>query len=256
MSDLADLVRQHDPDRYFCTLFAPAARRDALFTLYAFNHELARALEVSREPGLSLIRLQWWREVVEGSAKRHEVATPLAALIAAGEVPVAELLSMIEAREALAGDAPETLAAFMAAMEAGPGALAVAAGAILGASPDERAALRAAGAAYGVAGTLRNMPALARLARCPLPDDVLAAGGLSREQAIADPAAALASCGPSMRAAGLAALGAHRRWRRAVVAAALPGVLARRDLRRVEIVLARGAADRLAVMLAAATCML
>ena len=75
---LADLVRRHDPDRYFCTLFAPAAAREALFTLYAFNHELARAREVTREPGLALIRLQWWREVVEGAVRQHEVARPLA----------------------------------------------------------------------------------------------------------------------------------------------------------------------------------
>ena len=35
-------------------------------TLYAFNHELARAREAVSEPPLALIRLQWWREVVEG----------------------------------------------------------------------------------------------------------------------------------------------------------------------------------------------
>ena len=81
---IAALVRRHDPDRFLTALFAPAERRDALLALYAFNHELARAREVASEPPLALIRLQWWREVVEGEAKRHEVATPLSAAIAAG----------------------------------------------------------------------------------------------------------------------------------------------------------------------------
>ena len=61
------LVRRHDPDRFLTALFAPPEKRDALLTLYAFNHELARAREAVSEPPLALIRLQWWREVVEGA---------------------------------------------------------------------------------------------------------------------------------------------------------------------------------------------
>jgi phytoene synthase len=254
MTPLADLVRLHDPDRYLCTLFAPAARRDALFALYAFNHELARALAVVREPAMALIRLQWWREVVEGQARRHEVATPLAALIESGAVPPALLLSMIEAREDDAGDPPTTLHGFLAGLAAGPGALAAAAGAVLGATDAEQAALRRLGTAYGVAGTLRNLPFLARQGRCPLPVDVLAGAGLVPEAAIADPAAALAAAGPALRAAGLRTAGEPLFWRRAIVAAALPGVLARRDLRRAP-ARERGLGDRLAVLQGAALLM-
>jgi phytoene synthase len=250
MGSLAETVRTADPDRYFCALFAPAACREALFTLYAFNHELARALEVASEPGLALIRLQWWREVVEGESKRHEVASPLHALLASGDVPAAPLLAMIEAREALAEDPPAT----PDAIQAGPAALAEAAGAVLGAAAMDMGALRAIGAAYGVAGTLRNVPALARLGHCLLPDDVLEAAGLTREQAIEDPISALAACGPAMRVVGLALLGARRRFPRALMAAGLPGVLARRDLARPGIVAARGLGDRLAVLRAAAFC--
>ena len=77
-------MRRHDPDRFLTALFAPPEKRDALLTLYAFNHELARAREAVSEPPLALIRLQWWREVVEGARRRHEVAEPLAAAIEAG----------------------------------------------------------------------------------------------------------------------------------------------------------------------------
>src|SRR3954454_22001238 len=94
------LVRRHDPDRFLTALFAPAPRRDALMVLYAFNHELARARTVASETPLALIRLQWWREVVEGGARRHEVPPPVSRAIAAGALPAERLLPLIEAREA------------------------------------------------------------------------------------------------------------------------------------------------------------
>jgi phytoene synthase len=95
---------------------------------------------------------------------------------------------------------------------------------------------------------LRNFVALAARGRCAVPDALLAAAGLTAEAALADPAAAMARFGPGVRQAGLALMGGRRRWRRRVLAAALPGVLARRDLRRDAPVAARGAGDRLAVM--------
>ena len=83
---LAASVRAADPDRYFSALFAPAPLRPLLFALYAFNHEVARVAETVREPMLGAIRLEWWRETVEGAAKgtprNHDVARGLAALFA------------------------------------------------------------------------------------------------------------------------------------------------------------------------------
>ena len=69
LSSLGALVRRADPDRFLTALFAPPGRREDLFALYAFNHETARAREVTREPMMTMIRLQWWREVVEGTRK-------------------------------------------------------------------------------------------------------------------------------------------------------------------------------------------
>ena len=45
----ADLVRRLDRERYLCALFAPAAAREDLLALYAFNLELARIPELVRE---------------------------------------------------------------------------------------------------------------------------------------------------------------------------------------------------------------
>ena len=107
LSRVGEIVRRHDPDRFFTTLFAPAGRREALWTLYAFNHELAHAREVTREPMMALIRLQWWREVVEGAHRRHEVAEPVRGALDAGALYAPDLLAMVEGRER---EPPETLA--------------------------------------------------------------------------------------------------------------------------------------------------
>lgn len=156
---------------------------------------------------------------------------------------------MIEAREA-GIEPPATLVAFGALMRAGPGALAAAAGAALGGA-DHVERLTELGAAIGVLGTLRNVQALALRQRCQLPADVLAAAGLTPEAACAEPAAAVQAAGPALRAQAAAWLGRPTRFRRRIVAAALPAVFARRDLRHGPPPGPRGAADRFALLLAA-----
>lgn len=239
-ADLAGFVRRHDPDRFLAALFAPPARRKALFALYAFNHELARAREAAAQPTLALIRLAWWREVVAGEARQHEVATPLRAAIAAGSLDAGDLARLIAAREIEAAPAIPTLACWRAYVMESAGGLAAAAGRALGADAAARDRLRQLGAAYGAGGILRSISAQAGLGRCLLPEDLLAETGLGPAAVIADPASprlapvrrALAAEGAAWLAAG-DFLSLPGRWR----AAALPAVFARRDLA----VAARGA---------------
>ena len=254
---LLDFVRRHDPDRFLTALFAPPEKRGALLALYAFNHELARAREAVSEPALAMIRLQWWREVVEGTDKRHEVATPLTIAIHTGGLAADDLLALIDAREIEAEPAIPTLQDWRDYVGGTAGGLAVAAGRLLGAPEPER--LRSLGAAYGVAGLLRSVPALARQGRCLLPEDRLAAHGLSPEAVVLRPDAAAPVLAELLtEGTGLLNEGRGLRLPRAAIAAALPAVLARRDLAGTHNpsplaqVAGRGIADRLAVMLAAA----
>ena len=256
LSTLGELVRRHDPDRFLCALFAPAERRETLFLLYAFNHELARAREVASQPTLALIRLQWWREVVEGARRRHEIAGPLGEALDAGRLQAADLAAMIEGREAEADAAIPTLAAWEQYVGAAAGGVAVAAGRALAADEPMLRRLRALGTAYGIGGQLRSVPALTRQGRCQLPEEVLAAHGLTVHDVVADPRSARLM--PALRA-----LADHGRRLlteargpvpRGVVAAALPAVLARRDLARVgQPIRPRGIGDRLAVVVAGLT---
>jgi len=253
LSPCATLVRTHDPDRFLATLFAPPAGREALFTLYAFNHELARAREAVSEPTLALIRLQWWREVVEGTAKRHEVATPLSAAIAQGALLPADLMAMIDGREVEADPTIPTRTAWFDYLAGTAGAVMLAAGRALGAQGALLDRLRVLGTGHGVAGQLRNVPALARAGRVLLPEDVLGAHGLSVHDVTAGQnEAELRGALAELAADGRALLaGVRGKLPRPVVAAALPAVLARRDLGRAVPPLARGLGDRLAVLVAA-----
>lgn len=209
-------LRSADPDRFFCTLFAPADKREALALLYLFNHELARAHEVASEQLLAMIRLQWWREVVEGASRKHEVATPLSAALEAGVFAREDLLALIEAREA--GAELEDASSFHAYARGTGGRLARIAGKLLGA---DLQAVEDLGTAYAISGILR--------ATSLRPQD-----GTSDAELIAHARALLAARPP-----------------RIALAAALPAAFARRDLGRP--CGPRGLADRMAVLRAALT---
>lgn len=231
---LAALVRAYDPDRFLTALFAPAVRRDALLLLYAFNHELARAREVAREPMMALIRLQWWREVVEGARRRHEVAEPLTEALAEGRLAREDLAALVDGREPEAGPAIATFVAWQDYVRGTAGALAQAAGRALGAEGPVLARIATLGTAYGVAGQIRNVAALARQGRCLLPLDLLNAHSLAAEAVVARPDdVRLRPVLEELKSWGRTLLAeAGGRMPRDVIAAALPATLARHDLRR------------------------
>src|SRR5439155_3207024 len=86
LSPVAALVRRHDRDRFQTVLFAPVARREALFALYAFNYEIARVRESVTQPMLGQIRLEWWRESIAAAyrgdaVRQHPVVESLTAAI-------------------------------------------------------------------------------------------------------------------------------------------------------------------------------
>jgi phytoene synthase len=121
LSDIGALARAREPDRFFCALFAPPERREALFALIAYHHELGRAREVASNPMIAAIRLQWWRDALE-VGRRHEVATPLCAAMAEGLLLREDLLAMVDAREAeLDEEGIPSEAAFAACLQPGPG---------------------------------------------------------------------------------------------------------------------------------------
>ena len=183
----AELVRRDDPDRYFCDLMAPPACREGLLALHAFELELARIPDRVSEPMLGAIRLQWWRESLDGIAagtpRRHEVVLPLAAAIDRGGLEPALLHRMIDAwDETLAReDAPDLADIEGHHREAGGtanlAALRLLGGPALDGAMVERAAGEAA-LAVGLTAMLLHGADQARHGKRVLPRDVLARHGL------------------------------------------------------------------------------
>jgi NADH dehydrogenase [ubiquinone] 1 alpha subcomplex assembly factor 6 len=183
LSYCAALLRRHDPDRYLTALFAPAARRESLFALYAFNLEIARTREATREPMMGRIRLQWWRdavaEAVAGKPYRHGILEPLAVAMSEWSLTPAWFERLIAAREQdIEREIPADMAALLGYAESSSAALTWLALEILGdAAGREPAAIdagRKLGTAWALTGLLRAVPYHARQRQLHLPADLLA----------------------------------------------------------------------------------
>jgi phytoene synthase len=75
----ADLVRSHDFVRYASALFVPAEQRRALLALYAFNAEISRIRDQITQPLPGEIRMQWWTDLLAGTAHGGVEGNPVAA---------------------------------------------------------------------------------------------------------------------------------------------------------------------------------
>jgi phytoene synthase len=241
MSYCALLVQDQAPDRYLATLFAPGDAREALFALYAFDHEIGKVRHVVSQPMAGLIRLQWWREALDAIAADRPQSQPIARALhrALGDLAItrAGLEAAIDAREReLEDPPPPTLAALEQRLEATSGGITFAALEVLGSTGS--AALEAGrrvGLTVGVADLLRTLDLDLRHGRLLLPAAELARHGIALEPLPeADPG--LAPVVATIAQRGLAHLAAARAHRQAVpataLAALLPGTLAGAYLRR------------------------
>lgn len=244
LSAAAQEVHRHDRERFVTALFAKPAEREALFALYAFNLEIARVRETVREAMAGMIRLQWWRDVLNGDrdeeAARHPVAGPLRQLARERDLPVALFDLMLTAREKDLLTAPfATQVEFALYAAQSAGALAeLAAIALGGRDDDSRAAARLVGQAWAMTGLLRAVPVHLGQGWLTLPRDLLEQAGTSQDAVLAGqaPKPALAQVAAELgRQARLTLQQAHQRKpARRAVPALLPATLAAGHLRTLE----------------------
>ena len=188
-------VRAHDRERYIAALFAPEPARGGLIALAAYQLELARVRGAVSEPLPGEIRLQWWRDVIEGrtEAGGHPVATALLATIERFRLPRLPLAAMSEAwifdlyndpmptLADLEGYAGETRAALIQL-----GALVLADGD----DPKSATAAGHAGVAQTVAAVLAALPRHAARGQVYVPVDLLERHGASAGDILARRASA------------------------------------------------------------------
>jgi len=187
-----ELVRAGDPDRYFATLFAPAGKRPHLFALYAFSLEVARVRDAVSEALTGEIRLQWWRDTLQGEARGDVRANPVAAAIddtiVAFRLPRQALVDLVDARVFdLYDDPMPTLTDLEGYCGETSSALIRLATLVLADGVDLGAADAAghAGVAYAITGLLRALPWHVRQGRIYLPPTVLDAHDVARENILA-----------------------------------------------------------------------
>lgn len=192
LSHCIGLLREADPDRYLATLYLPAELRPDAAALYAFNAEIARIPALVSEPVPGEIRLQWWREVIEGGreAGDHPVAVALLAAIERRRLPAEVLSRAIDARifdlyhdpmpdrGALEGYCGETASALL-------NLVALAAGATPGA--DLADACGHGGVAQAMAGLVRHSGFHRSRQRCYVPDELLRLAGLTVDEWLGAP---------------------------------------------------------------------
>jgi phytoene synthase len=187
-----DAVRAADHDRYLTALYAPADKRDALFSLYAFNAEIAGIRDRIHEALPGEVRLQWWRDLIaadnDGASIGHPVADALKATISTHRLPKLAFDNMLEARifdlyddpmpsrTDLEGYCGETAAALiqLAAMVLDPVE-----------APRFAELAGMAGCAQAMTGLLLLLPLHRKRGQCFIPADLLAAAGSSPEEFVA-----------------------------------------------------------------------
>ena len=167
-------LKLYDPDRYFSALFAPPDQRRALVGLYAFNLEIAKTRETVSEPMLGHIRLQWWREALEGiyagEPRQHAVVLALYDAVRRQGLSRDLLAEMIEGRERDLEEAPPaSLEEVVTYASATSGALVGLALEAAGQAGDSRNVGIATGIAYALTGLIRAIAFHAGQGRSWLP---------------------------------------------------------------------------------------
>ncbi len=184
-----DFVRTHDRDRYISALFAPADKRPGLMALYAFNAEIARVRDLVSEPLPGEVRLQWWRDLMEGTehgeVSGNPVAVALLETISKYDLPRNAFVGMIEARIFdLYNDPMPTLNDLEGYLGETSSALIQLASLVLAGGRDLGTADAAGhgGVAFALTGLMRALPWHAARRQMYLPEDLLARHNVDMEQ--------------------------------------------------------------------------
>lgn len=243
LSACALSVKRYDRDRWFCSLFAAENRREDLFAIYAFSTELARVAEKVSEPMLGDIRLQWWREAIDGifadTPRQHEVVLALTTTIGRHGLDRTSFDRLIDGRARdLDSKPPNDLDALERYARETSAPLARLALQILGVQSEAADLAADAGATgFALTGLLRATPYLLRGGRVLLPTQIMVANGLSEgdlrtgqmSDAVANSVKPIASRADQLLAQ---ARDLSKNVPRRGVPALLPVALAKHDLKR------------------------
>ncbi len=186
------LLAEGDPERRLACRFLPEKARPAITAIYAFNLEVARVREIVSDVLPGEIRLQWWRDALEGRAHGDVRANPVAAAlfdaIAAFRLPLKPFLDLLDARTGdLYDDPPPTLNDLEGYCGETSSALLRLASLVLaeGGDPGPASVAGNGGTAYALAGIVRALPWHAAQGRVMLPQEVMDRHGVAHGAVLA-----------------------------------------------------------------------
>lgn len=181
-------LRRRDYASYLSVRMAPEAVREPLFWLQGFFHDVAQIPYKVDEPLLGEIRLQWWRDAItklgRGERIGHPVADGLQAVLEADDGLLAQAMTGIvdsyrfDVQKSPVPDMP----GFYGLMDQRYGGL-LRAGLLIGGHSRPETVLMAteAGMAIGATEVIAQLPLALGAQLQPLPQDMLAAHGLSHQ---------------------------------------------------------------------------
>jgi phytoene/squalene synthetase len=182
-SPSADIVRTSDHDRWLCALFAEPEKREAIFSILAFNTEIARIRETVSEPILGDIRLKWWDEALDkigtGDTPRHPVVEPLRNSIEKYNLSLSMFREILLGRsQDLSDTPPTTWDDLVAYAEKTGGALHSLISGVLGTDAEKG---KSVGTCWALMGVLRAIPFHYQHGLVLLPQELLDRGGLTTQ---------------------------------------------------------------------------
>lgn len=185
----AEALRAGDRDRYLATLVLPAAARDGVTAILAFNADVAAIRERVSGPAPGEIRLQWWNDALSGdghgAVEQNPLADALLKTLKQYDLPPGTLLRLIGARrfdlyddpmpdlesfEGYAGETASTLLQLSAMILNG------------GAAVEPGDAAGHLGVAQAMVGHLRAFGLFASQGRIMLPWSILEANGVRERE--------------------------------------------------------------------------
>lgn len=182
-------MRQADADRFILSMFVPVGVREDLWTLFAFNCEIAKTRDVVSETTLGLIRLQWWRDEIGkiyegGDVSPHEILKPLSEVIKRYGLPREHFDQLIYAREFDLEDVlPGNVEGLFNYCDFTTAPLLALAVQICGDDPSQEV-IQPIAINYALAGVLRSTAYYARQGRCLLPEELMRNHCISRDKII------------------------------------------------------------------------
>lgn len=178
VKNLQDMAPLAGTNFYYSTLFHPTAQKHLLNALFAFLSEFEKLIHGYTDPGITRIKLQWWREEIErlfSGQPRHPLSKQLSNQLQACNLTRASFNAYIDHTESLINVTPIiSYEDWLVTLQAGPGSIWKIAA--QGCAGEDDASILLSGRIGALVSMLAQMQDIRRFldrGQCPLPAQLM-----------------------------------------------------------------------------------